>query len=57
MNRLTSALAGLFGVKHLSVLPQVLIAVLAAGGAAAFAYTGGWFSPDRLTPQQIAQAF
>src|SRR5215469_16047952 len=27
----------------------VLIAVVIAGGAAAFAYTAGWFSPHRLT--------
>ncbi len=35
----------------------VLIAAIVAGGAAAFAYTAGWFSPDRLTPQKMVDAF
>ena len=34
----------------------VLIAVVIAGGAAAFAYTAGWFSPQRLTPTKIVNA-
>jgi catalase len=34
-----------------------LIAAIVAGGAAAFAYTAGWFSPDRLTPQKMVDAF
>src|SRR5271155_3742244 len=34
----------------------VLIAVVLAGGAAAFAYTAGWFSPQRLTPTKIVNA-
>jgi catalase len=34
----------------------VLIAVIIAGGAAAFAYTGGWFSPQRLTPGKMVNA-
>ncbi len=34
----------------------VLIAVVIAGGAAAFAYTAGWFSPHRLTPKKIVNA-
>jgi catalase len=34
----------------------VLIAVVLAGGAAAFAYTAGWFSPPRLTPKKIVNA-
>jgi catalase len=34
----------------------VLIAVIIAGGAAAFAYTGGWFSPQRLTPGKMVDA-
>ena len=33
-----------------------LIAVVVAGGAAAFAYTAGWFSP-RLTPDKLVDAF
>ena len=56
MSKLSNALAGLFGVKQLSVAPLVLIAVVAAGAAAAFAYTGGWFSPGRLTPQRMVDA-
>jgi catalase len=35
----------------------VLIAAVVAGGAAAFAYTAGWFSPQRLTPQKMVDAF
>jgi catalase len=35
----------------------VLIAAVVAGGAAAFAYTAGWFSPDRLTPDRMVNAF
>jgi catalase len=34
----------------------VLIAVIIAGGAAAFAYTAGWFSPQRLTPDKFVDA-
>jgi catalase len=35
----------------------VLIAVVIGGGAAAFAYTAGWFSPQRLTPDKVVDAF
>jgi catalase len=35
----------------------VLIAVVIGGGAAAFAYTAGWFSPQRLTPDRFVEAF
>jgi len=35
----------------------VLIAVVVGVAAAAFAYTGGWLSPQRLTPDKIVQAF
>ncbi len=35
----------------------VLIAVVIAIGAAAFAYTAGWFSPQRLTPDKMVVAF
>lgn len=34
----------------------VLIAVIIAGSAAAFAYTAGWFSPSRLTPDKMVDA-
>jgi catalase len=34
----------------------VLIAVVISGGAAAFAYTAGWFSPQRLTPDKLVDA-
>src|SRR3954447_20755329 len=34
----------------------VLIAVVIGGGAAAFAYTAGWFSPQRLTPEKMVDA-
>jgi catalase len=35
----------------------VLIAAVVAGGAAAFGYTAGWFSPSRLTPDKMVDAF
>ena len=35
----------------------VLIAAVIAGGAVAFAYTAGWFSPQRLTPDKFVDAF
>ncbi len=34
----------------------VLIAAVIGGGAAAFAYTAGWFSPQRLTPDKMVDA-
>src|ERR1700720_1247068 len=34
----------------------VLIAVIIGTGAAAFAYTAGWFSPRRLTPDKLVEA-
>ena len=34
----------------------VLIAAVAAGGAAAFAYTGGFLTPRRLTPAKVVDA-
>lgn len=33
------------------------IAVIVGGGALAFAYTGGWFSPKRLTPDKLVAEF
>jgi catalase len=35
----------------------VLIAVVIGCGAAAFAYTAGWFSPQRLSPNKLVDAF
>jgi catalase len=35
----------------------VLIAAIVACAAAAFAYTAGWFSPERLTPDKLVDAF
>jgi catalase len=44
-----------------SPLPPIaslaIIAVVAGGLAGAFAYTAGWLSPDRLSPNQVADAF
>ncbi len=37
--------------------PLVLIAAVVACGAGAFAYTAGWFSPERLTPDRLVDAF
>ena len=34
----------------------VLIAVVIGGSAAAFAYTAGWLSPQRLTPDRMFSA-
>jgi catalase len=34
----------------------VLIAAVVGAGAAAFAYTAGWFSPQRLTPGRLVDA-
>lgn len=39
------------------VWPLVLIVVVVGGSAAAFAYTGGWLTPGRLTPQKLVTAF
>ncbi|MFC7053110.1 catalase family peroxidase [Hansschlegelia quercus] len=33
------------------------IGFVVGGGAAAFAYTAGWLSPDRLTPAKVVDAF
>ena len=35
---------------------MVLIAVVVGVGAAVFAYTAGWFSPERLTPDKLVDA-
>jgi catalase len=35
----------------------LLIAVVIGGTAAAFAYAAGWFSPQRLTPDKLVDAF
>jgi catalase len=35
----------------------ILIAVVVGASAAAFAYTAGWFSPHRLTPDKMVDAF
>ena len=34
-----------------------LIIIVIAGGAAAFAYTAGWLSPERVTPDRVVDAF
>jgi catalase len=42
---------------HRPVLGSLaLIAVVIAAGAAVFAYTAGWFSPQRLTPTRLVDA-
>jgi catalase len=35
----------------------LLIAVIIAAAAAAFGYTAGWFSPQRITPDKLVDAF
>lgn len=42
--------------KSLPILPLVGIATVVALSAAAFAYTAGWLSPHRLTPQKMVAA-
>ncbi len=39
-----------------AVAALALIAVVIAAAAGAFAYTGGWFSPHRLTPDRMVDA-
>jgi catalase len=36
--------------------PLLFIAIVIGGSAAAFAYTAGWFSPQRLTPTRMVDA-
>lgn len=36
--------------------PFIVIAAVVIAGAAAFAYTAGWFSPERLTPRRLVAA-
>ena len=40
-----------------TLVSLALIAAIVACAAAAFAYTAGWFSPDRLTPDKLVDAF
>jgi catalase len=41
-----------------SALPSLLlIAVIVGASAVAFAYTAGWLSPERLTPNKVVDAF
>ena len=42
---------------RVAVGPMVLIALVVGAAAAAFAYTAGWFSPERLTPSKVVDAF
>jgi catalase len=37
--------------------PMILIALVVGAVAAAFAYTAGWLSPHRLTPNEVVAAF
>jgi catalase len=42
---------------HRSLLGSLtLIAIVIGAGAAVFAYTAGWFSPERLTPRRLVAA-
>jgi catalase len=42
---------------HSAFVSVVLIAVVIGASAAAFAYTAGWVSPQRLTPNKMVDAF
>ena len=44
-------------LAHSTFGSLVLIAVVIGACAAAFAYTEGWFSPQRLTPDKLVDAF
>lgn len=44
----------LFSIRSLGAL--AIIGLIVAAGAAAFAYTAGWFSPHRLTPARMVDA-
>ncbi len=56
MPELPGRLSRFLGVKRLPIGALTLIGALAAGAATAFAYTGGWLSPDRLTPERMVDA-
>src|ERR1700677_2166661 len=43
--------------QSLPLAPLALIAVIVGLGAAAFAYTAGWFSPERISPAQLVDTF
>lgn len=42
--------------RRLPIGPAALIAAIVILGAAAFSYTAGWLSPERLTPAKIVDA-
>jgi catalase len=42
---------------RVALAPMALIALVVAAVAAAFAYTAGWLSPGRLTPNKVVDAF
>jgi catalase len=56
MLRLPSRLASIIGVELLPIGPLILIGALVVGATSAFAYVGGWLSPNRLTPERIVDA-
>src|SRR5262245_45073621 len=39
-----------------TIVSYALIAAVVGGGAAAFAYTAGWLSPERLTPARLVDS-
>src|SRR5689334_20790850 len=43
--------------RSIPALPLLVIGVIVAACGVAFAYTAGWLSPDRLTPDRIVDAF
>ena len=44
------------GPSRIPFVSLAVIALVVAGGAAAFAYTAGWLSPQRLTPTKLVAA-
>src|SRR5690349_14175348 len=42
--------------RSFPALPLLVIGVIVAACGAAFAYTAGWLSPDRLTPDRMVDA-
>jgi len=45
-----------FKLGNRSIGALAFIALVVGAAAAAFAYTGGWLSPDRLTPEKMIEA-
>ncbi|WP_442677885.1 catalase family peroxidase [Sphingomonas sp. ASY06-1R] len=45
------------GSKRPTIVSLGIIAAVVGGAAGAFAYTAGWLSPDRISPDRVADGF